>query len=145
MVDFAGYRRGSLILPASASDEREIERLKPNVVMMFSASPKVPGKIPRWYRAGVQLLVEATGRWPNREIAHREIMIKAGFFESITISATDYRVNPVSTAEWDAVAWREFLDRALPVMLEYAGETHAQYRNRVDRFFGITLREAWES
>lgn len=146
MVDFTGYRRGSVILPVSASDEREILRLPQNVAMQLNVSPRVPGKIPRWYRAGVQLLVEATGRWPNREIAHREIMFTAGYIDSFVINERgEYRATMQSTAGWDHVQWREFLDAALPVMLKFAGETRAQYRNRVDRFFGISLREAWES
>lgn len=145
MIDFCVYRRGSLLVPVSASDEVEIARLPERRVFSVQTNPIVPAKLPRWYRAGVQLLVEATGQWPNRETADRQITIRAGYFESIVITiGGDTRFNPQSKAGWGAVQWREFVDRAIPVMMEYAGETKAQYRDRVDRFFGIKLREAWE-
>lgn len=145
-VVFCGHRSGQLLMPVSASDARELVLLPERVAFTVTAEAKAPLRLSRWYRAGVQLLVEATGRWPTTEVAHREISIRAGFFESFVLSTDgDVRYTAVSTAGWGLVEWRTFLDAALPVMLEYAGETHAQFRNRVDRFFGITLKEAWES
>lgn len=145
MVDFCVQRRGGALLPISASDNVELLRIPERRVVSIATQSAPPGKLPRWYRAGVQLLVEATGRWPNREIAHREIMMKAGFFESFVIStAGDVRYTPQSTSGWGLIEWREFLDRAIPVMLEFSGETRAEFRDRVDRFFGIRLKEAWE-
>jgi len=146
MIDLCVQRRGLALLPVSRSDEIEIGRLPERRVFSITANPAAPPKVSRWYRAGVQLLVEATGRWANREIAHREIMFKAGYFESFVISTDGtHRVTPISTAGWGAVEWQEFLNHALPVMLQFAGETQAQFRDRVDRFFGIKLKEAWES
>lgn len=139
-------RRGGLIWPATPSDEIEVQRLPANRVITGNFDPIAPPILGRWYRAGVQLLVEATGRWPNREVAHREFMIKAGMFESMVLNdAGDYRITPASTRGWNAIEWRDFLTAVLPHMLEVAGETQAQFRDRVDRFFGIKFKEAWES
>lgn len=144
VVDFCAQRRGPSLIPVTASDEQEILRIPERRVINVTVSVPAPPKIARWYRAGVQLLVEATGRWPNRDLAHAEIMMKAGFFESFVISTHgDVRYTPKSTAGWGLVEWREYLDKALPVMLVYAGETRAQFRDRVDRFFGIKFQEAW--
>lgn len=123
----------------------EMVRLPERRIITLQASVKVPPKIPRWYRAAVQLLTEATGRWPNREIAHKEIMIAAGFFETITIGADGKtKLMPQSTAEWGLVEWRNFLDAAMPVLVNLAGETPAKYRDRVDGFLGLKLKEALE-
>ena len=146
MVDFVGQRKGHLILPLSDSDAAELLRIPERRAFTVSISPgAVPLKLQRWYRAGVQLLVEATGRWPNRDVAHREIIIRAGFFESFVISTNgNVRYTPASTAGWGLVEWREFIDRALPILLEFAGESRADFRARVDRFFGIKFKEAYE-
>lgn len=123
----------------------DMRRLPERVVMAVEIRPKVPAKLPRWYRAAVQLLVEATGHWPNREQAHQQLMIEAGFFSSLIIFADgSTKFNAQSTADWSAVEWREYIDRILPKMMEIAGESRAQFRDRVDRFFGITLKQAWE-
>lgn len=143
MVDLCMQRKGEAFVCVSSSDRMEILRLPERRVFSVSATLPAPPKIQRWYRAGVQLLVEATGRWPNREIAHREIMMRAGYFESFVISTSgDTRYTPASTAGWQYVEWREFIDRTLPILLEFAGESRADFRNRVDRFFGISLKEA---
>lgn len=113
--------------------------------MSVKAHPDVPPKIARWYRAGVQLLVEATGRWPNREAAHFEIMIRSKRVESFVINDDgETRYNAMSTLDWGYTEWREYLDDAIPIMMTYAGESRAQFRDRVDKFFGMKLREAWE-
>lgn len=143
-VELYVSRRGLSFLPASASDEAEFIRLPERRALAVTVSPRVPPKLPRWYRAMVQLLVEATGRWPNREIAHKELMIKAGFFETVVLNANgDVRFAAQSTAEWDLVQWRSYIDTVLPLIIrDYAGSTQAQFRDRVDRFLGIKLNEA---
>lgn len=124
---------------------RDLLLLPERRVISIEVHPKAPAKIARWYRAGVDILVEATGRWPNRDIAHKEIMIESGYIESFVISTNgDARISAVSQAGWDLIEWRQFLDRAMPVMLKFAGESRAQFRDRVDRFFGIKFKEAWE-
>lgn len=146
MIELWVYRKGEVLIPASASDRMEIARL-PQMKMGTAAIHMRPSKkLPRWYRAMVQLLTEATGRWPNRELAHKELMVRSGFFESFVINGSgDARITPMSTAEWDAVQWRAYLDVCIPLILrEYVGGTRAEFRDRVDAFLGIKLREAWE-
>lgn len=145
MVEIYLQRRGSVLVPISASDDVEIKRLPERRLLTAEINGKTPMKIQRWYRAAVQLLTEATGRWPNRDIAHNEIMIRAGYFESMTISTDGTtRYFAASTREWGLVEWREAMDRLIPVLIMFAGETPAQYRNRVDAFLGIKLKEAME-
>lgn len=145
MVTFCAQRKGNILLPVSEPDFREMARIPERRVFSFETNPKVPLKLSRWYWAALALLVEATGRWPTKEIANKEITIQAGYVESIVINTGgDYRISAVSKSEWGLIDWREFLDAAIPVMLQFAGETRAQFRDRVDRFFGIKLREAWE-
>lgn len=146
-IDFCVVRRGAYLAPVSASDEREILRLPERRVITVQAEPRAPDKLKRWYRAMVQLLQEATDRWPNREVAHKELMIRAGFFESFVISADGQmtKFRPQSTGDWDLVQWREYLDRVIPIIIsDYVGETRAEFRDRVDRFLGIKFKEAWE-
>lgn len=145
MVEFCVQRKGSILLPISGSDERELWRLPERRVFSIEAHPKAPLKLSRWYRAGVQLLVESTGRWPNAEIAHKEIMMQAKYFEAVVVSMdgkTDWR--PSSQMGWDLVQWQEFLNAAVPIMLDIAGESQAKFRDRVDKFFGLKLKEIWE-
>lgn len=145
MIDFYIVRRGVQLHVATAHDASQILRLPPNRIIAVTADPKAPLKMQRWYRGAVHLLVEATGRWANQEIADREIMIKAGFFDSFVISnAGDHRFSPQSKSGWGYVEWRGYIDAALPVMIEFAGTTRAQYRDRVDSYLGIKLKEAWE-
>lgn len=145
MVTFCAQRRGNIIIPASESDYREMIRLPERMVFSLESNPRAPLKLTRWYWAALQLLVEATGRWPNKDVANREISIQAGYVESIVINTGgDYRVSAISKSGWGLVEWREFIDAAVPVMLRFVGETRAQFRDRVDRFFGIKFKEAWE-
>lgn len=146
MVEIYMQRRGSLLLPVSASDEMELLRLPERRFLTIEANAKAPLKLKRWYFAMLQLLVEATGRWPTKEIAHRELMIAAGFFDSVVISGDgSTRFTPQSVSGWEFLEWRAYLDRLLPIVISrYVGETPAQFRNRVDAFLGIKLREAWE-
>lgn len=142
MVEFCVYRRGGLLVPVSASDEADIKRLPQRVVMSVETKPRAPAKVARWYRAAVQLIVEATGHWPNREAAHEQLMLECGFYSSLIIRADGTtKFNPQSTADWSYVEWREFLDRVLPKLLLLAGESRPQFVQRVNRFFGITLKE----
>lgn len=115
-------------------------------LITVTATTKTPAKLRRWYFALCSLLVEATGRWPTKEIAHKEFMFLAGMVESIVISTNgDYRTTPVSTAAWDYSDWRAYLDRLMPIILErFVGESRAAFRNRVDAFVGIKFKEAWE-
>lgn len=144
MIDFYIVRRGYQIHAATASDAVEIQRLPANRVMRVTADPLVPKKLPRWYRAMVQTLGEGIGR--DRDGLHRELMIRAGMFDSVVIAGDGTtRFSPQSTAEWGAVEWRTYIDRVLPIIIaEYAGETRAEFRNRVDAFLGVKLKEAWE-
>lgn len=145
MIDFYLVRRGVQLHVATAHDAAQILRLPSNRIIAVTANPLAPPKMQRWYRGAVHLLVEATGRWANQEIADREIMIKAGFFDSFVISTGgDHRFSPQSKTGWGYVEWRSYLDAALPVMIEFAGTTRAQYRDRVDVYLGIKLKEAWE-
>lgn len=144
-LDLYVQRKGSLLVPVTKSDQIEIERLPHHRVLSAHINLQDAPKIQRYYRAAVQLLTESVGRWPNREIAHHEIMMRAGYFDSFVISANgDVRYTPQSTIGWDEVQWKEFLMRAMPILLEFAGESRAQFRDRVDKFFGMKLREAWE-
>lgn len=139
-------RRGKLLVPVSAVDEVEIMRLPERRVLTGSIDAVAPVRLKRWYRAMVHLLCEATGRWPNQEVAHKELLMKAGFFESFVISTNgDTRYKPQSTAGWGLMEWRNYLDVVIPIVIrDYVGETRAEFRDRVDRFLGIKYREAWE-
>lgn len=95
----------------------------------------------------VQLLAEATGKWPDRDAAHNELMIRSGFFDSFILDNAGnlQRFRAQSTADWDIVKWRAYLDAVIPLIIrDYVGETRAEFRDRVDRFLGIKLKEAWE-
>jgi hypothetical protein len=146
VVEFCVQRRGGILVPLSSADMADMTRLPERRIITLDADVKAPAKLKRWYWALCSLLVEATGRWASKEIAHREFMFQAGMIESIVISTNgDYRITPISTAGWEFVEWREYLDRLLPIVAEkYAGETQARFRNRVDAFLGIRLKEAWE-
>ncbi len=146
MVEFYVQLRGRLLLPLSASDLEEMERLPERRILRVDADAKAPLKLKRWFFAMMQLLCEATGRWPTPEHARRELMVRTGYFESIVIAGDgSTRFNPQSMADWKASDWRTFLDRAIPYIIEhYAGETRAQFRDRVDAFLGIKLKDAWE-
>lgn len=145
MVSFCVQRRDSILVPITPSDEIELRLLPLRRVFSVEIHPKAPLKLSRWYRAGLQLLTEATGRWASADLAHREIMFKSGYVDQVTVSTGgDVRITPISQAGWDLVEWRIFLDHAMPIMLEFAGETRAQFRDRVDRFFGLKYKEVWE-
>lgn len=144
MVDFCVQRKGSTLLPISESDQVELFRLPERRVFSIEAHPRAPLKLQRWYRAALQILVEATGRWPSADVANREITIEAGYLESFVISPAtgEYRITAESKSGWDLIQWSEFLMRAMPIMLKFADETPAKFRHRVDKFFGISLQEA---
>lgn len=146
MIDFCIVRRDAQISVASAYDAAQLLRIPANRVIAVTANPKPPPKLPRWYWAMVDILVQATGRWPTKDAADRELMIRNGFFESFVISTDgDTRFTPLSKREWGAAEWREYLDKVIPYIIEHhVGETRAQFRDRVDRFLGIKLKEAWE-
>lgn len=142
MVDFCIQRKGAALFPVSEPDMRDLLLIPERRVYSIEVHPKAPPKIARWYRAGVDLLVEATGRWPDRSVAHREIMWRTGYIESFVISTNgDTRITAASQQGWDFIDWQRFLLAAMPVMMEFAGESRAQFRDRVDRFFGIKLQE----
>ena len=147
MVTIYMQRRGHLLLPLSASDKLSMEALPERRLLTIEGDAKAPEKLKRWFFAMLQLLVEATGRWPTPEEARREIMVKVGYFDSIVISGDgSTRFTPRSMAGWQASDWRAFLDVAIPYIIEnYAGETRAKFRDRVDAFLGIKLKEAWET
>ena len=139
-------RQGSILLPISASDDVEMLRLPERRIITIEADARAPLKMKRWFHAMVQLLCEATGRWPTPAEAKKEILIRTGFFESFVIDADgSTRYSAQSTADWQYLEWRAFLDKAVPFVVEnYVGETRAQFRNRVDAFLGVKLKEAWE-
>lgn len=145
-IDLYLQRRGKFLLPISAVDEIEILKLPERRVLTASVDAAAPIRLKRWYRAMVHLLCEATGRWPNQEVAHRELMMKAGFFSSFVISTNgDTRYTPQSTAEWGLTEWRNYLDVVLPIVIrDHVGETRAEFRDRVDHFLGVRYKEAWE-
>lgn len=147
MVEFYVQRRGHLLLPLNASDRMAMDALPERRLITVNADTVAPPKLKRWFFAMLQLLVEATGRWPTVEMARREIMVRTGFFDSIVISGDGTtRFTPQSMAGWQAVEWRAFLDVAIPYIIEhYAGGTRAQFRDKVDAFLGIKLKEAWET
>lgn len=146
MVEFCVQRRGGLLLPLSASDRQAMDILPERRLISISASTKAPAKLKRWYWAMVQLLVEATGRWPSKEVAHQELMTLAGMIDSYVIDTNGTtRFTPMSVAGWELVEWRAYLDALVPIVIEkFVGETRAQFRNRVDAFLGIKYQEAWE-
>lgn len=146
MIEFYVVRRAAHLEMATAHDAAQILRLPPNRILSVQASPKAPLKLSRWYRGMVALLVEATGRWPNQEIAHKEFMYLAGMVDSIVIKPDGTaRMTPMSTTEWDIIWWRDYLDRIMPIIVErFVGETRAAFRDRVDRYIGIKMKEAWE-
>lgn len=113
-------------------------------LITITAEPRAPAKLKRWFFAMLQLLCEATGRWPTPEIARKEIMIRTGFFESMVIAGDgSTRFSAQSISGWGLIEWRAFLDVAVPYVIEhYVGESRASFRNRVDAFLGIKLSEA---
>jgi hypothetical protein len=66
-------------------------------LITITADAKAPLKLKRWFFAMLQLLCEATGRWPTPEIARKEIMIRTGFFESMHRAVND-RLGPARVA-----------------------------------------------
>lgn len=146
MVEIVTQRRGDALVPVSEADRQVLILLPERRFITIDAEPRAPERLKRWFFALLQLLVEATGRWPTPEIARREIMTRTGFFSSMVINTNgDARITPLSMTGWGYVEWRQFLDVALPFIIEnYVGETRAQFRDRVDAFVGIKYREAWE-
>lgn len=148
MIDFCVQRRGSVLLPVTASDEAELKLLPQFRVMNAEISADAPLKLKRWYRSMIQLLTEATGKWPDRDAAHTELMIRSGYFDSFILDAAGnlQRFKAQSTVDWDIVKWRAYLDAVIPLIIrDYVGETRAEFRDRVDRYLGIKLKEVWES
>lgn len=146
VVEFCVQRQGQALLPVSASDRTALMLLPERRLITITAEPRAPTKLKRWFFAMLQLLCEATGRWPSTEVARKEIMIRTGFFESMVISGDgSTRFTPQSVADWGLIEWRAFLDAAVPFVIEnYVGESRANFRNRVDAFLGIKYKEAWE-
>lgn len=144
MVEFAVSRAGILLRPVSASDMEEMVRLPERRIITITAEPVAQDKVKRWYRAMVQTLVEATGRWPNTEVAHRELLLRSGFFSSMVIDKQgSARFTPESTANWGSIQWRDYLDKVVPLIIEdYAPDARREFRSKVDRHLGITYKEA---
>lgn len=139
-------RQGRVLLPLAASDERDVLLLPERRILTVEANAKAPLRLKRWFHAMLHLLVEATGKWPTVAAAKEELLVRTGFFESIVIGADGTtRFSAQSTRDWQLVEWRQFLDVAVPYVVEhYVGETRAQFRDRVDAFLGIKYKEAWE-
>lgn len=146
MAEIYVQRRGGILLPVSAPDEQAIKLLPERRILTADIDANAPLRLKRWYFAMVSLLVEATGRWPDKETADKELMILAGMFESVVIHGDGTtRFTPQSKSQWGFLQWRAYLDRLIPIIVErFVGETPAKFRNRVDAFLGIKLKEAWE-
>lgn len=144
MVEFCVQRQEGILLPISASDRAELMLLPEKRFITITANPQASLRLRRWFHAMLQLLVEATGLWPNVEMAKRQLLVKCGFFDSLVISNDgSTRFTPQSTTEWGNAEWRAFLDVAVPYVIEhYVGESRANFRDRVDAFVGIRYKEA---
>jgi len=105
------YRRGEALIAAAPRDKVEIERLPVRGVVTVTASQKPNQALIGWYRALLHRLVEMTGMWPTEDQAHRQILVRCGYMESLIISRDgDMRATPVSTADWGAEDWTRYID-----------------------------------
>lgn len=147
MTEILVQRQGHVLLPISASDERELILLPERRIITLEANAKAPLRLRRWYWAMLQLLVEATGNWPTKQAAHEALLIRCGYFESVVINGDGTtRFTAQSVVEWQFLEWRAYIDVLMPIIsANYIGETPAKFRDRVDRFLGIKMKEAWQS
>ncbi|MCQ8781665.1 hypothetical protein [Mangrovibrevibacter kandeliae] len=105
---------GGVLRPAAPADADRLERVPVRTLVTTTITRSPSDRMRAWYRALVERLVEMTDRWPDADQAHRELMIKCGFFESVVINGRgDVRFTPQSTAEWDAFQWRSYVDSLL--------------------------------
>ena len=138
-------RRGRYLHPASRIDEDEMGDIPQKVALRVLVSRKPSSKMKAWYRALLSRLVEATGMWPTPEQAHRQLLIRCGYMESMVISTDgDVRVSPVSTADWDGSSWRFYINDLLILLTTeiLPGVTRRALVGEVERMIGIQLEEA---
>lgn len=135
-------RKGELIWPVTRSDAAQVARLPERRVLEIEVMSAPAPRLARWFFAACQILCEATGKAPNAELMRRQILIRAGYFESVVLSGDGTtRINPMSTAGWGEIEWKGAIEQLMPVLLELAGEAMPAFRARVDSFFGVGLRE----
>lgn len=132
-----------MLVPVSASDQEEMFRLPDRRIITITANPKFPEPARRWYFAMLQVVMEATGRWPSVDVGHRELMLRAGMFDSLVIDTNGTaRYTPQSTSTWGNAEWRSYLDAVIPIVIaDYSTEAKREFRTKVDRHLGISYKE----
>ena len=137
-------RRGSFLQPATRFDEEAMSDLPIKTAITVSISKTPSTKMRAWYRALLTKVTEATGAWPTPDQAHRQLLVRCGFMESMVISQSgDIRVTPESTADWDRFRWQAYLDVLIQVLVE---EHFGNIKDRillreVEQFVGIRYEE----
>lgn len=102
--------QGGVLKPAAPADEEVIETLPGRKLLSVTISHKA-NRLSAWYWVMVRRLVGMTGMWPSVDQAHRHLLLRCGFYESITINESGgFRLTPVSTSDWDYDEWRAYVD-----------------------------------
>lgn len=144
-IDLVMHRQGARLVPCAAIDFNDLERVPPNRTMAVRIMQDANPKIIRFYNGLLAKLVEGTGAWPDRDAAHREMLIRARCVDSVVINNEgDHRFTPVSTAGWDLFQWRAYIDTVMPIVLsDYLPNVpYPSMRRDIEEYVGVKFKDA---
>lgn len=143
-LSFLVVRRGERLFAASMHDADMLTDLPEGRVMTATFSAEVPRRLTRLYWATLTDIAKGTGT--TKDALHGDIMRRTGRVEHIYVDTqgTILRVTPASTAGWDGIDWRVYIDEAWPIILSeiLPGVHEPTFRRQIEKRVGITFEEA---
>lgn len=139
-----------MLAPVSEADQGALAALPHGRVVRIEVHVEAPLKLTRLYWALLKQLVDGGCGWPTTKQADKDILIALGYRDAIHISSDGathtIRYTPSSKADWDAQEWRTYFAQVYDYVLREVlpGHSSPRLRSEIERFAGVTLREAME-
>ncbi|MDB5606678.1 MAG: hypothetical protein JWP25_3578 [Bradyrhizobium sp.] len=115
-VEFVAIRKGSALVPATAFDLEQLEKLPRNKPGRVHFSHPRSAARNRWYRCFVSVIAEGVGTSPGA--LHAELKFKAGLVKSIILSkaaGTVVELKSTAFASMEESEFSEFVSLAVEI------------------------------
>jgi hypothetical protein len=143
-VSILMLRRGEILVPASQMDADLLTDIEADRLVDVTISSRVPRKLARLYWATLSDLGKGTGT--AKDAIHGDLMRRTGRVDAVYVDnlGNVVRVTPRSTAAWDGIDWRAYIDEAWPIILSeiLPGVHEPTFRRQIEKRVGITFEEA---
>lgn len=140
-------RRGAVLSPATGADEAAVLSLPLRTALTATVTKTANPSMKAWYRALLAKLVDSTGMWPTTDEAHKQLLLRCGFGESMVLNGSgDVRFTPPSTVDWDQFEWRAYFDVLIEKLATdiVPGISAADLRREIEASLGMDFAQPRE-